>query len=180
MNIDWINIAVGGLLGTLLGFLLVKISDWSRKARLHFSGFKKCDVNFGTLYKISFTVKGCFDPGISCIRITSKGYSAFAKWDEAPNPLKDDKLESFISEMVPSTYYQPIFLKKEYRVPVVIEENNNGKKLFIFDGWWFGKGKGYYKGQELSKEEELTLNVLGGNGLNWNKTFKVKNILSCS
>ncbi|MCX5710584.1 MAG: hypothetical protein NT060_01240 [Candidatus Omnitrophica bacterium] len=179
MNIDWINIIVGGLLGTLLGFLLVKISDWSRKARFHFSGFQECGVNFGTLYKINFTIEGCLDPGMSCIRITGKGYSTFAKWDETPSPLKDDKLGSFIAEMVPSTYYQPIFLKKEYSVPVIIQESDNDKKRFVFDGWWFGKDKGYFHGQELIEGDDVTLNILGGNGLNWIKTFKVKDIVSC-
>lgn len=81
MGIDWINIIVGGLVGTLLGFLLVKISDWSRQARLCFLGFERIKVNFGVLYKLRFVIKGYFSPGIACAKIRSKGYSTFAKWD---------------------------------------------------------------------------------------------------
>ena len=180
MNIDWGNILVGGIVGALFGFLLVRVCDCSRKATLCFIGFKKESVSFGVLYKLRFIVKGYFDPGVACIKIGSKGYSTFAKWDEMPNPLKGDNLSDFIPEMVPSTYFQPIFLNTEYCVPVIIEESNNGNKRFVFDGWWFGKGKGYYHGQELREGEELTLNVLGGNGLNWIKPIKVKNIISCS
>ena len=178
MDINWIYIALfGALLGTLVSFFVVKISDYSRKARLRFLGFEEKEVNFGILYKLRFVIKGYNDPGIACIRIDSKGYSTFANWDEAPNPLKKDNIKDFIPEMVPSTYFQPIFLKKEYKVPVIIKEKEEDNKYFIFDGWWFGKPDGYYLGEELVESNEITLNVLGGNGLNRKIKFRVKDIL---
>lgn len=177
MDINWIEAIIAALVGVLFSFFVVKISDCSRKPRLRFLGFEDFKIDNVTLYKLNFTIKGYYDPGIACIRIEGKGYNTFAKWDEAPNPLKNDDTNSFIPEMVPSTYFLPLFLRIEYKVPIIIKERQEDNRYFIFDGWWFGKTRGYYLGKELIESDEITLNVFGGNGLKWKRKFEIKNIL---
>ncbi|MBU1631304.1 MAG: hypothetical protein KKH49_05840, partial [Candidatus Omnitrophica bacterium] len=108
--------------------------------------------------------------------ILAKDYSTFAKWDEKPNPLKRDNINEFIPELVPATFYQNLFLKRKYKVPVVVKDAEN--KYFVFDGWWFGKKDGYYHGKELSHSDEINVIIRGGNGLKWKQIFSLKNITS--
>jgi len=161
--INWLNL----LTGLLLGFFLKLITDWSRRIKIKFRGFNKTIVNFGELYKLRFILYGYSNPGsCSCEIITSKG-KTFAKWDESPNPLENDDLDKFVPEKVPSTFFQTLYTKKEYSIPIIIKVNST---YYIFDGWWFGKNKGYYQLPPLSSDEKITIIIRGNNFSNKKET----------
>ncbi len=170
--LDWPNLIVGAILGGIVGLFLVRIIDWLRRIRLKCKGFTIESTNFGELYKLEFILKGGFDPGVCCCEILSEQGNSCAKWDETPNPLKGDKLDRFVPEMVPATYYQNLFLNKEYAVPILIKRNDDH---FIFNAWWFGKAEGYYGLKPMKDKETITI-IIRGNGFNWQKEFTVEKI----
>lgn len=166
---------LGALIGGIIGLLLVLLWDWISHPKVRFLGFVHEQVNFGTLYKLRFKITGRQNPGICQLEIQWNGNSVKAKWDEASNPLENDQLDKFRAELVPITFYQPLFLQQEYKVPIVHQENNNGQQLSVFSGWWFGKKKGYGPDPSVSMDTELTL-VLSGNNFQWSKKVKVSEI----
>ena len=133
-------------------------------------GFIQAPSRFGNLYKLKFKVKGKNSPGLSRITINWFGESVFAKWDETPNPLRNDS--EFRPELVPATYDQPLFNGQEYLVPLIIE--NNGE-YEIFSGWWFGKDKGYGPSPKIDSSTKIKV-TLSGAGLKWCKKFTINDL----
>jgi hypothetical protein len=164
---------LGALVGGVVGLLLVLFWDWISRPRVSFLGFNKVNVNFGDLYKLRFKLSGRKKPGICQLEIQWNGKSVKAKWDEAPNPLKNDDLNEFRPELVPATFYQTLFIEKEYQVPILHEDNGN---LSIFSGWWFGRNNGYGDDPTINEEDKITL-ILSGNNFQWRKTFKISKII---
>jgi len=177
-RLDWPN----ALLGGIIGLALVKLVDWIRRPKLKFLGFGIVPVSFGKLVKLSFKLDGGINPGVGCCEIvTNSEKTCYAKWDESPNPLKNDKLGDFVPEKVPATYYQTLFLKKIYSVPILIEDPASIPQLTqspyrIFNAWWFGKGQGYYIEQPMKYSDFLTI-IVRGNGFLWERQFTVKEVL---
>jgi hypothetical protein len=174
MNIDWSNALVGALVGWILGFAFDRLIVWSRRVKVEFLGFESVQTNFGTLYKMRFRLKGHEDPGECSCEINSNNHTTFAKWDETPNPLRDDSLEDFVPDMVPMTFHQRLHIGREYRVPLVVNVNN---EFFVFDGWWFGRRAGYYKQPTLHSRGTVAVSVRGS-GFVWSRTFTVEEIIS--
>ncbi len=160
--------------GGLVGLFLVYLVDWLWRPKVTELGFRKEKVNFGTLYKVGFRLKGRKEPGLCSLEIEWCGNRVFAKWDETPNPLKDDEIDKFVPERVPQTFYQPIFSKREYYVPILIEPDNTGNKE-VFSGWWFGKKKGYGPDPAIKDNAKVSLTLTGSN-LCWKKEFNVSEI----
>ncbi len=98
--------------GGIVGLALVYLVKWLWRPKVKELGFRKEKVNFGTLHKFGFKIKGKEAPGLCSLEIEWCGNKVFAKWDETSNPLKDDKIDEFVPERVPQTYYQPIFLNE--------------------------------------------------------------------
>jgi len=167
-NLDWPNATLGGLMG--LG--LVCLIDFLRKPKIKFNGFQKIKVNFGTLYKIKVKIFGHINPGLSAASIKWKDGSVYAKWDETPNPLKNDQLSNFTPEMVPQTFYQNTFCGKSYLLPILHEDEN--KKITVFSGWWFGRDKGYDASvPELMDTSEIQIEFLSQNVNKRSKKYSV-------
>ena len=175
-TLDWSNLLIGAMLGALLGYILVRTLDYVRKVRIEYKGFINQKVNFGKLYKLKFKLNGDFDPGVCCCEINVNGYKSFAKWDEAPNPLRGDNPNEFVPERVPATYYQKLFLRREYCIPILIE---NDGVIEVFNGWWFGKKYRYYSLPSLADKDTITV-VISGNNFNWQKKVLVQDIKSKS
>lgn len=172
LKFDWPLDLVSILAGGIVGFLLVFIIDFIKKPRLKVLGFERASVNFGTLYKLRFKIKGRSSPGVCRLRISWSDRNVYAKWDETPNPLDDDNLSKFKPELVPGTFDQPLFKGIEYSVPIVIENNGNRE---VFSGWWFGKNIGYGPNPRLEKGFNTKL-TLYGTGLSWTRSFTEKEI----
>ncbi len=170
MNIDWPNALVGALVGWLLGFAFNRFIIWSRRVKVSFVKFDSVPTNFGILYKMRFKLKGYDDPGECSCQLSSGSHTTFAKWDEAPNPLRNDRLDAFVPEMVPATFHRRLHVGREYSVPILVK---NDSQLYIFDGWWFGRNVGYYKLSPL-KQESIVSVVLRGNSFTWTQSFVVK------
>lgn len=173
MNIDWPNLITGALIGWILGFSLDRIIIWSRKVKVIFTGAELTQTNFGNLYKITFSLKGHENPGKCSCEISVGSATTFAKWDETPNPLVNDNLAEFAAEKVPDTFYQHLYIGKEYKVPIVIQDN---QQHYIFDGWWFGKEKGYYSKPPLSENDEIKI-VIRGESFSSEKVLSLKEFI---
>lgn len=173
MNIDWPNALVGALIGLILGFVADRLSIWSRRIRVVFSGFEAVQANFGVLYKMRFKLKGYEDPGECSCELASNDHTTFAKWDESPNPLIGDHLDAFAPEMVPATFHQQLHVGREYHIPILVKPNN---EFFVFDGWWFGRNVGYYAQSPLTRESVVVITLRGG-GLTWCHAFTLQEIL---
>ncbi|MEW8332898.1 MAG: hypothetical protein AB2558_20465 [Candidatus Thiodiazotropha sp.] len=168
--LDALSVIAGGI----VGFFLVFLVDFIKKPRVKDLGFSVEKVNFGTLYKVRFKLKGKSTPGLTRMTISWCCNKVFAKWDEAPNPIDEDDMKKFNPVLVPSTYDQPIFCGNEYNVPIVINDNS---KYEIFSGWWFGKNKGYGPDPSLNSSTKITLTLTGGSGLLWSKEFTISELL---
>ena len=169
LPIDILSAIAGGV----VGLILVELWDWLRRPKIREVGFEKVNVNFGVLYKLKFKIEGKQYPGICQLEIRWSNKSVKAKWDELPNPLQDDNIDSFRPELVPVTFYQPLFLKRKYSVPIIHKDDN--ERLSIFSGWWFGRDK-YGPDPYVTKSTQIEL-VLSGNNLHWRKLYKIEDIL---
>jgi len=176
---------LSGLFSGLIGLLLVEIWDLIKRPKVRFLGFKGIKVNFGTLYKLNFKIYGKQHPGICQLEIKWDEKSVKANWDETPNPIKEDKIikdkdgdwvpETFLPEVVPATFYQPLFLEKDYLVPIIHKDDKG--QLSIFSGWWFGRKLGYSPDPKINESQRIVL-ILSGNNFEWRKELKVKEILN--
>lgn len=172
MNIDWPNALVGTLVGWVVGFALDRLIIWSRHIKVAFEGFESVQTNFGTLYKMRFTLKGYEDPGHCSCEMTFNSYTTFAKWDERPNPLRNDRLDDFVPEMVPATFHERLHIGRSYLLPLLIKSENN---LYIFNAWWFGRCSGYYTLPPLDLNNTLSVSIRGS-GFAWTRSFSVQEI----
>jgi hypothetical protein len=127
----------------------------------------------GVLYKFRFKLGvrfrirryfGTVAPGDCAIRIEwkpkgSAPRQALAKWDETPNPFRDGK---FAPDMVPSSYYQPLFLDREYSVPILMREKDepNEDKWTIFSAQWFGATVAF-SNPRVYPTDPVTLRIMG-------------------
>jgi hypothetical protein len=173
MNIDWPNALAGALVGWILGFAIDRLIIWSRQVKVAFTGFEAVQTNFGTLYKMRFNLKGYDDPGECSCELTTNAHTTFAKWDECPNPLRDDRLDAFVPEMVPATFHQRLYVSREYHIPILVKPNN---EIFVFDGWWFGRNAGYYTQRALIRESVVDI-TLRGSGFAWHRAFTLWEIM---
>jgi len=164
---------IGFVAGFAASILSVVLIDWIRRPRVSFIGFERVPVNFGVLHKIQFRLRGRASPGLCRFDIHWDGRQVPAKWDEAPNPLEADDLNQFRPELVPATFYQPLFQRRDYAVPILIERNG---QLEVFSGWWFGRGRGYGPNPDLGGVEEIELAVICA-GLHWSRQCRVAEIL---
>ncbi len=171
---DWRSLIVGVLLGWLVGYLLNRLVAWSRRVRVVFNQVELSKSSVGELYKVVFTLKGNESPGICSCEIVVGDKVRFAKWDEAPNPLLDDKLSKFVPEKVPQTFHQNLYVNKVYRLPIIVCEN---RKYYVFDGWWFGRNKGYYEMTSLSGEDPIKI-VIRGEKFYWEKIICLNKVVS--
>lgn len=173
LPVDLAGILASALAGGVVGFFLVYIVNWLWRPKVRTLGWARVPVNFGTLYKLRFTVKGRLSPGLCALEIEWNGRTVFAKWDETPNPLEQDDPSRFRPELVPGTYYQPLFTDREYIVPIVIERDDICQ---VFSSWWFGWGNGYGSDPTVNRRTDIRLTLAGGD-LRWSATFRVDDII---
>lgn len=172
VKFNWPLDLVSTLAGGVVGFLLVFIIDFIKKPKLKALDFDQVKVNFGTLYKFRFKIKGLSSPGVCRLRISWSDKNVYAKWDETPNPLEGDDLSKFRPELVPGTFDQTLFRGNEYSVPIVIENNDYRE---VFSGWWFGKDIGYGPNPQLESGFQIKL-TLHGAGLSWSRSYTEREI----
>lgn len=173
MSIDWPNALVGALVGWILGFAFDRLILWSRRVKVDFVGFESVQTNFGTLYKMRLKLKGHEDPGECSCELKANDYTTFAKWDESPNPLRQDRLNDFLPEKVPETFHQRLHIGREYHLPFLVKVEN---EIFVFDAWWFGRSVGYYTQPPLKHESALSASIRG-RGFAWTRTFTIGDIV---
>ncbi len=174
MNFDWANVLVGALVGSILGFAFDRLINWSRRVKVVFASFEAVQTNFGTLYKMRFKLKGYEDPGECSCELITNAHTTFANWDECPNPLRNDRLDEFVPEMVPATFHHRLHVGHEYHVPILVKPDN---EFFIFDGWWFGRNAGYYTQPPLVRESVVAI-TLRGSSFAWRRDFTLWEIAS--
>lgn len=163
---------LGVLLGGVVGLLLVELWEYIKKPKIQFLGFLSSKFNSGgELIKIKFRIKGKSSPGVCQIELKWNKKNVKAKWDESPNPLENDDFEKFKPELVPSTYYQQLFLNKEYMVPVLHKKDSS--ELSVFSGWWYGQPN-YGPNPSIKFNDNLVISI-SGNNLEWCKSFSVGN-----
>lgn len=156
-------------LGAILGVGLTLFVEWLNRPRVKWRGFERVETNFGVLYKAVFELGGRRDPGLSCLTIEWAGRQVFAKWDEAPNPLEADRLDAFRPELVPATFYQPLFTGKRYSVPILVQRDGRPE---VFSGWWFGHDRGYGPDPATADPARTQVRLaLTGARLTWSKSF---------
>lgn len=170
---DFINFGSSVLSGFIAGLVSVIVWQWFTRPTVRFLGFERVPVNFGVLYKLRFRLGGRASPGVCGMRLEWPGGDLFAKWDETPNPLERDDPNQFRAELVPLTFYQPLFHGRDYVVPIVVEESGG---YALFSGWWFGRRFGYGPGPALRGEEQIRVTI-SGSGLNWSEAFPVAEII---
>jgi len=187
--IDLLSAIAGGI----VGLILVEIWDKIKKPKVKYKFFRWEKVNFGYLLKIHFMLIGKQHPGICQLEIKWDNKSVLAKWDESPAPLEvveengkqvdivqdedgDWVAKKFLPHSVPATYYQPLFLNKEYAVPILYKKENGATKFEIFSGWWFGRKEGYGPDARVTEDTKLTL-ILSGNNFEWREAISIKDIL---
>jgi hypothetical protein len=177
------------ILGLLVGFLSTLLFESVRKPKVKFLGFLRED----NLYKLRFKIagSGLFEflgvskeftlaPGQACLEIRwHDGYKpreVFAKWDQAPNPQEEDRLRrpKFKPYLVPFTYYLPLFVDREYEIPIMFKGKND--RYEVFSGWWFGKNTGYGGDYTVKPDTEVTLSLIASNAF-WTRSFKLKEII---
>lgn len=169
------------VLSGVIALLLVLLWEWLTKPRLLSRNykFKKEKVNFGTLYKIEFKICGLRSPGFCEFQIHWDGKMVRAKWDDLPNPVRDDNLAKFEPTLVPQTFFLPLMIGQKYTVPIVHEDDNG--ELTIFSGWWFGRRNNLPYGPDPKINEKTTLKlILKGNNLSWSGDFTVEQIINNS
>lgn len=167
----------GILIGFVLGVVSPYVVDRLWRPRVRAVAFvRDAGFNLGPLYKLRFTLRGRSVPGFCCLRIEWSGGSVFAKWDEAPNPLAGDDPNRFRPELVPATFFQPLFLRRQYTVPILIEREG---RVEVFSGWWFGRPVGYGPDPAVARGETIRLTLLGG-GFEWSRDFTVDQVLRAS
>jgi hypothetical protein len=171
--IDVTSVVASTLAGGVVGFALVYFVNWLWRPRVEVLGWMKTRVNFGVLYKLRFRLKGRLAPGFCALQIEWDGKTLFAKWDETPNPLEGDDPNRFRAELVPATFYQPLFIGREYRVPIVIERDAS---LQVFSGWWFGWGRGYGPDPTLAMSAQIRLSLTGAD-LRWSAAFNLEDVV---
>jgi hypothetical protein len=176
MNIDWPNVLIGALVGWILGFAFDRLIIWSRRVKVAFEGFESVQTNFGILYKMRFKLRGYEDPGHCSCEMTVNSYTTFAKWDESPNPLRDDRLDAFVPEIVPATFHQYLHVGREYCVPLLIKTEDG---FYVFDGWWFGRASGYYSQPPLDQNSLVSVSIRGSR-FDWARSFTVEKITRVS
>ncbi len=138
-----------------------------------FRGFVREHFNFGPLSKMRFQVTGG-DPGECRCGLSAEGYTTFAKWDECANPVRHDRPEGFDAALVPATQRQRLYPGHTYSVPILIQDKG---ECLVFDGWWFGRATGYYRGRPLSPDSVVSVTLQGG-GLSWHRDFTVREIVA--
>ena len=182
-GIDYVNAILGGIFGLLLVIFKEKFCE----PKVEEIGFVKEKVKFGILYKIKFKISRrrlkifpARHPGICSLEIEWCGNKVFAKWDENPNPLDRDRMDSpkrFRPELVPLTYFQELFKGKKYYVPILHEDENGN--FTVFSGWWFGRYFGLPYGPDPRVNKNTLLKItLRGTNINWQGSFEVKEIIN--
>jgi hypothetical protein len=165
-------------IGGLIGLILVLLWEWLVRPRIFWFDytFIKEKVNFGILYKLKFKVRGLRTPGFCECQIRYCGNFVRGKWDDLPNPLRDDDLNSFEPSLVPQTFFLPLMLGQYYTIPVLHEDEN--EKLTVFSGWWFGRRNGLPYGPDpsVNNNTEIKL-IIKGNDLLWEKSLTVDDII---
>lgn len=190
MSLDWPNLLIGAIVGAIPGLLLAEGVKYLRRPKVTVLGFCRDDgVSFGPVHgglcKLRFMVTGR-SPGRTFLEIEWPKGKAFAKWDETVEPLTmPDAFAGyhvFRPEMVPSTYYQEIVSKREYRVPVVfdVEGGPDGADPPFggpeaFSGWWYGSRIGYSPDPKLDETDVLRLTLTGAE-FKWSGDFSVSEI----
>lgn len=175
---------ISAITGGLIGLFLVIVYEAFTKPRIYPWNWKiiKEDFNLGFSedpgenYKIKFKVCGLRSPGFCVVKIIWSGNVVKAKWDDVPNPLRNDNPNEFVAELVPQTYLNTIMLEEFYAVPIFNIDKNN--KISIFDGWWFGKrlNMPYGPNPVIDKYIEVKIEIKG-NELSWKKKFSVQEII---
>jgi len=172
--------------GGIIGFFLVLIIEQLRKPKVKLIKFEYENFNVPQgLYKIKIKILPRFlmpkwftyQPGITILEIRYRDKIQFAKWDEMPNPLRDDDPQKFEASMVPQTFYQMLFLDRFYSIPIIHKDKENN--LSAFCGWWFGRNFGYGKEEDyqIDRSEKFCL-ILRGNNVYWKKQIKTSDILA--
>src|ERR1700722_14926399 len=122
-----------------------------------FVGFSTVEANFGILYKMRFRITQA-DPGeCRCdIRVGEQTFSA--KWDETPNPVRNDHPTQFAAEMVPATRLCRLYMDCDYQIPILIR---SGGATTVFDGWWFGRHLHYGSHPTLDDATVVSITLRG-------------------
>jgi hypothetical protein len=186
-NLGSLNV-LDAVAGGTVGLGLVYFAAWLRRPYIESYKFEWTNRNFAKLYYLTFKLAGEDSPGFCAMQIKWRGHAVFGKWDETPNPIEKDQVNNFRIELVPQTFYQPLFFDREYSIPILADNRNYSppaanlcKQLAIFSGWWFGWFNNAHLPQygddpTVGEDDELELTLIG-TGLSKRWQCKVSEIL---
>jgi len=120
----------------------------------------------GDLYKVRLRIKRNIirsNVGNASLKMTllnEDNIEICANWDESPNPFTIYENKAIFNiHLVP--YSETIRLIKErYDVPIFVKEDD---KLYLFNGFWFGKKEGFYNIRELRNGDIVRLEMFADN-----------------
>lgn len=184
-----VEVGIGFFAGVGASVAAAFIVGWLFRPRVKLLGI--CAVPYqhgrrrGALHKIVFELTGRSSPGWCCVEISwpadpeIRGADrlrerVFAKWDETAIPCENHDPSAFRPERVPTTYFQPMILHREYAVPIVFSSNQT---YDIFSGWWYGKEVGHKTYVQVEPETELRLTLSGAGIARWTRDITVRELV---
>lgn len=208
------TILTGSVLGAFLGYWTNHLYQIKSRPKIASYGFlwrpgvdSRYEFPFddGDLLKFWFVLNGRSSPGASSIELVYKPsetdaspVSVFAKWDEAANPIAEERTEdgftrSFFADRVPSTYFIPLRIGRLYTIPVIwgtppvrkvmgpdmrmSDAVKQKEELMLFSGWWFDpqRPRPYFV-PTVSRDGKIKI-ILNGEGLHWEDEFLIQDLV---
>lgn len=97
--------------------------------------------------------------------------ATYAKWDETPEPGEENpgtRLWEARPNLVPSTFFLPLYANEQYTVPVLIDwDTSRGAQpgaprvLDIFCGWWYIESKPEPYRLRVAPDDTIKVKVQG-------------------
>ena len=150
----------GGLLGGVIGVAIAELVRLYQRPRVKFLELESTQPKRGLaggeqyLRRIKFEVKGSSSGTATSIELRwgpDPRQGTYAKWDETPEPAETNPVTGAWENrpnIVPATFFLPLYAKEEYTVPILIDWDASGEAqpglprvLDVFCGWWYVERK---------------------------------------
>jgi hypothetical protein len=145
-----VDLFVGGLVGAVMAVLVAEGVRRYQLPRVKFLGVESTKPERGLaggeqyLRRIRFKAKGSTVGTATSIRLRwgpAPAQATIAKWDETPEPVETNPVTGAGENppnLVPATFYLPLYAGEEYTVPVLIDWQAPDRRVTdVFCGWWY-------------------------------------------
>jgi hypothetical protein len=166
----------GALLGGVMGVVIAELVRLYQRPRIKFLGIESTKPEWGLaggeqyLRRIRFEVRGSSAGTATSIQLRwgpDVRQATFAKWDETPEPSEQNPISKeweHRPNLVPSTFFLPLFAKEQYTVPVLIDyasSSNGARVLDVFCGWWYIENRPEMYRLRVSETDTIKVMVQG-------------------